>query len=47
MLGIQHYGWFLLSGILLNITPGQDALYIVGRSMAQGRKAGLLSVLGK
>jgi RhtB (resistance to homoserine/threonine) family protein len=30
----------------LNITPGQDTLYIVGRSVSQGRRAGLLSVLG-
>ena len=46
MLGTQHYSLFLLSGILLNLTPGQDTLYIVGRSIAQGRRAGLLSVLG-
>jgi threonine/homoserine/homoserine lactone efflux protein len=46
MFGTQHYALFLLSGILLNITPGQDTLYIVGRSIAQGRRAGLLSVLG-
>jgi threonine/homoserine/homoserine lactone efflux protein len=46
MLGTQHYWLFLLSGILLNLTPGQDTLYIVGRSIAQGRKAGLLSALG-
>ena len=35
-----------ISGILLNLTPGQDTLYIVGRSVSQGRRAGLLSVLG-
>jgi threonine/homoserine/homoserine lactone efflux protein len=46
MFGTQHYALFLLSGILLNITPGQDTLYIVGRSIAQGRRAGLLSVFG-
>jgi RhtB (resistance to homoserine/threonine) family protein len=46
MFGVQHLALFLLSGILLNITPGQDTLYIVGRSMAQGRRAGLLSALG-
>ena len=36
----------MASGILLNLTPGQDTLYIVGRSVAQGRRAGVLSVLG-
>ncbi len=46
MFGTQHYLLFLLSGIVLNITPGQDTLYIVGRSIAQGRRAGLLSVFG-
>jgi RhtB (resistance to homoserine/threonine) family protein len=37
---------FVLAGILLNLTPGQDTLYILGRSIAQGRKAGICSVLG-
>jgi threonine/homoserine/homoserine lactone efflux protein len=46
MFGTQHYSLFILSGILLNITPGQDTFYIVGRSVAQGRRSGLLSVLG-
>ena len=46
MFGIHDYGLFILSGILLNIIPGQDTLYIVGRSMAQGRRAGVLSALG-
>ncbi len=46
MFGTLHLPLFLLSGFLLNITPGQDTLYIVGRSWAQGRRAGLLSALG-
>jgi threonine/homoserine/homoserine lactone efflux protein len=46
MLGTQHLTWFVVSGILLNLTPGQDTLYIVGRSAAQGRRAGILSVIG-
>jgi threonine/homoserine/homoserine lactone efflux protein len=46
MLGIHHYSVFVLSGILVNLTPGQDTFYILGRSVAQGRKAGILSVLG-
>jgi len=46
MLGTQHLPLFVVSGILLNLTPGQDTLYIVGRSAAQGRRAGILSVLG-
>lgn len=46
MFGTQHLALFVLSGILLNLTPGQDTLYIVGRSVSQGRRAGVLSVLG-
>jgi threonine/homoserine/homoserine lactone efflux protein len=37
---------FIGAGLLLNITPGPDVLYIVGRSLGQGRVAGLVSVLG-
>ena len=46
MFGTEHLPLFIVSGILLNLTPGQDTLYIVGRSVSQGRRAGLLSVLG-
>lgn len=46
MLGTQNLLLFVASGILLNLTPGQDTLYILGRSIAQGRRAGVLSVLG-
>ena len=46
MFGVQNLPLFLLSAVLLNLTPGQDTLYIVGRSIAQGRRAGLLSVAG-
>jgi len=37
---------FIAAGLLLNVTPGPDVLYIVGRSIGQGRLAGLVSVLG-
>ena len=46
MFGTQHLMLFIASGLLLNLTPGQDTLYIVGRSLAQGRRAGVLSSLG-
>ena len=46
MLGTQNLALFVMSGILLNITPGQDTFYIIGRSVAQGRRAGVLSVFG-
>lgn len=37
---------FITAGLLLNITPGPDVLYIVGRSLGQGRAAGVVSALG-
>jgi threonine/homoserine/homoserine lactone efflux protein len=41
-----HDLWlFVLSGFLLNITPGPDTLYIVGRSANQGRRAGAIAAL--
>jgi len=46
MFGITHFGFFVLAVFLLNITPGPDTAYIVGRSVAQGRGAGLMSALG-
>ncbi|NHL67784.1 LysE family translocator [Burkholderia ambifaria] len=46
MLGITHFGFFVFAVFLLNITPGPDTAYIVGRSVAQGRGAGLMSALG-
>ncbi|MBO1582843.1 LysE family translocator [Bacillus sp. XF8] len=46
MYGIINYEVFLLTGVLLNLIPGADTMYIVGRSISQGRKAGVYSVLG-
>lgn len=46
MLGIHDFPLYILACILLNITPGQDTLYIVGRSVSQGKQAGVMSVLG-
>jgi threonine/homoserine/homoserine lactone efflux protein len=46
MFGIHDFGLFLGAGILLNLTPGPDTIYILGRSIAQGREAGVASALG-
>lgn len=46
MIGIHHYWVFVISGLLLNLTPGQDTLYVIGSSLAGGRKAGVASALG-
>jgi RhtB (resistance to homoserine/threonine) family protein len=46
MFGIHDFGLFLVTGILLNLAPGPDTAYIVGRSIAQGREAGVASAFG-
>ncbi|MDR5829953.1 LysE family translocator [Caballeronia sp. LP006] len=46
MLGITGFAFFLVAVFLLNVTPGPDTAYIVGRSVAQGRGAGIVSALG-
>ncbi|TMH07270.1 MAG: LysE family translocator [Betaproteobacteria bacterium] len=46
MFGTHDLVLFVVSGILLNITPGADTLYIVSRSAASGAKAGAVAALG-
>jgi threonine/homoserine/homoserine lactone efflux protein len=46
MFDTQTLAAFVGAGLLLNITPGPDVLYIVGRSLSQGRTAGVVSALG-
>ena len=46
MLGIHAYPVFVLTGILLNLTPGQDTMFIIGRSLASGTRAGVAAAFG-
>jgi threonine/homoserine/homoserine lactone efflux protein len=46
VLGTHDLWLFVLSGLLLNITPGPDTLYIVGRSSTLGLRAGAVAALG-
>ncbi len=46
MAGVTDLGFFILAGLLLNITPGPDVLYITGRSAAQGKWAGIVAAIG-
>jgi threonine/homoserine/homoserine lactone efflux protein len=43
---MHHYLLFILAGILLNLTPGQDTLYVLGRSLSGGLRAGIAAALG-
>ena len=46
MNAIVHFETFLIAGILLNMTPGNDTIFSLSKSIGQGRKAGIVSVLG-
>jgi len=46
MLGIHHYWLFIATAIVLVLTPGQDTFFILGRSLASGRPAGIAAALG-
>ncbi len=46
VLGIHEFWLFVFSGLLLNITPGPDTAYIVGRSMQLGWRGGAAAALG-
>ena len=46
MSSIEHLGWFMVSGVLLNLTPGPDVLLIVSQALRGGRRPGIVAALG-
>jgi len=46
MLGIHDLWLFIVSGLLLNITPGPDNAYITGRSLQLGWRGGAIAAIG-
>ena len=46
MFGTHDLWLFILSGLMLNIAPGPDSLYIASRAAGQGFKAGSAAALG-
>lgn len=42
----QHLFLFVVAGVLLNLTPGPDVLYIVGNAIRRGARAGVVAALG-
>lgn len=46
MFGIHDIALFIISGILLNVTPGQDVAFIVSRGASHGWKTGAVAALG-
>lgn len=46
MLGIEHYLLFITSCIIVCVAPGNDTLFVLGKSLTQGKHAGMMAVLG-
>ena len=46
MFGTTDFALFVVSALLLNMTPGPDTLYILGRSATQGLRGGVVASLG-
>jgi len=46
MFNFQNLYLFFIASLLLNLTPGNDMLYVASRSVSQGIKGGIVSALG-
>ncbi|MEQ9287293.1 MAG: LysE family translocator [Cyclobacteriaceae bacterium] len=46
MFGIVNFWTFIFAGVLLNLTPGTDTFYILGKSISSGKKEGIFAALG-
>jgi threonine/homoserine/homoserine lactone efflux protein len=46
MLGINELWLFVVAGLLLNVTPGPDTAYIIGRSIQLGWRGGAAAAIG-
>lgn len=46
MFGIADYWMFVVSSVLLNMTPGSDTIYILSRASVGGRQVGIVSAMG-
>jgi threonine/homoserine/homoserine lactone efflux protein len=43
---ITSLALFLMAALILSVTPGLSTLYVLARSLGQGRKAGVVSAIG-
>ena len=46
MLSYQDLSLFFITSLLLNLTPGNDMIYVLSRSISQGVRAGIISATG-
>lgn len=45
-MNIESYTLFITASVLLCIVPGPDMVYLLGRTIAQGKKAGIIAAFG-
>lgn len=45
-MGIDQLALFVVAGLVLNLTPGPDVLYIVTNALRSGARAGIVAALG-
>src|SRR5947209_16811107 len=43
---VDNFWVFAFAALLLNLTPGNDMLYVAARSASQGVRAGIISSIG-
>jgi len=46
MIPIHELLWFALAAFLMVISPGPNMIYLISRSITQGKTAGLVSLVG-
>jgi len=46
MIAVEQLGWFIVSGVVLNLTPGPDVLFIVNQALRGGVRPGIVAALG-
>ena len=46
MMSLHSYLLFVLAAVALILVPGPDMMYRLGRCLALGRRAGILSAIG-
>jgi threonine/homoserine/homoserine lactone efflux protein len=46
MIAVDHLDLFFVSGVLLNLTPGPDVLFIVSQALRGGVRPGIVAALG-
>ncbi|MGB2686064.1 MAG: LysE family transporter, partial [Olleya sp.] len=46
MLGIENFITFMVTALFFVMTPGIDTVFVLNKSIGQGRKSGIVSAMG-